>query len=278
MNVAATGLFSDKNAGAGKTVNLSSSYSGADVGNYVITNQATTTASISQANLTVTVSGVDKVYDGTTAATVAYADNRLGSDVLSITGAASFADKNAGTGKAVDVSGIAIGGSDAGNYNLLNTTAVTTASITPIALTVRANDDNRLVGTPYAGGNGVSYNGFVAGETSAVLNGALAYGGSSQGANAAGSYAITPGGYSATNYTLAYVDGVLNIRLVNAGAAALGSTALTTAYDGALQAVAGIGGALGGGGGSGGVGGSSSGDAGALAAALAEAGNTGEDE
>jgi hypothetical protein len=41
VNVAATGLFSDKNVGTGKTVTLASSYSGADVGNYAITNQAT---------------------------------------------------------------------------------------------------------------------------------------------------------------------------------------------------------------------------------------------
>ncbi|MFM2067638.1 MAG: hypothetical protein RLZZ584_2547, partial [Pseudomonadota bacterium] len=44
--VTVTGQFADKNAGAGKTVALSSSYSGTDVGNYVITDQASTTASI----------------------------------------------------------------------------------------------------------------------------------------------------------------------------------------------------------------------------------------
>jgi hypothetical protein len=56
VNVAATGLFSDKNAGANKTVNLSSSYSGADAGNYIITSQAGTTATIHKADLTVQAS------------------------------------------------------------------------------------------------------------------------------------------------------------------------------------------------------------------------------
>jgi filamentous hemagglutinin family protein len=44
--VSATGVFDNKNAGTGKTVALTSHYLGADTGNYVITDQATTTADI----------------------------------------------------------------------------------------------------------------------------------------------------------------------------------------------------------------------------------------
>ena len=47
FTVAATGAFDSKNVGSGKTVTLSSSYSGADVGNYLITGQASTTAAVS---------------------------------------------------------------------------------------------------------------------------------------------------------------------------------------------------------------------------------------
>lgn len=43
-----TGVFSDKNVGSGKTVSLSSSYSGLDVGNYTITDQAATNADITR--------------------------------------------------------------------------------------------------------------------------------------------------------------------------------------------------------------------------------------
>ncbi|NBW71087.1 MAG: hypothetical protein EBR32_06765, partial [Bacteroidetes bacterium] len=46
--VSATGLFSDKNVGTAKTVTLSSSYSGDDTGNYSITDQSSTTATIVQ--------------------------------------------------------------------------------------------------------------------------------------------------------------------------------------------------------------------------------------
>lgn len=45
-------------------------------------------------------------------------------------------------------------------------------------------------GRAYSGGNGVRYDGFVAGESSAVLSGSLVYGGTSQGATSAGRYGI----------------------------------------------------------------------------------------
>ena len=41
-----TGTFDNKNVGTGKTVTISSSYSGDDVSNYSITNQSSTTAAI----------------------------------------------------------------------------------------------------------------------------------------------------------------------------------------------------------------------------------------
>jgi hypothetical protein len=278
-----TFAFTDKNAGTGnKTVTTTGVTVGDGVnnGNYAVSYANNTTSTINKADLTVTASGVDKVYDGSTAATVGYGDNRLGSDVLSVTGAASFADKNAGTGKSVGVNSIALGGTNAGNYNLLNTTTTTTASITPKALTVTANGDTRLYdGSAYGGGNGVSYNGFVAGDSPADIGGALAYSGSSQGAVAAGNYAITAGGLNSIsgNYALGFVDGALSITTSNASTAALGNAGLVSSYDSALQAVAGVGGSSGGGGGggSGGSGGGAAADA--LAAAAAEAGNTDEE-
>ena len=52
VTVSATGVFADKNVGAGKAVTLSSVYQGADVGNYAIAGQAFTAANISAATLT----------------------------------------------------------------------------------------------------------------------------------------------------------------------------------------------------------------------------------
>jgi filamentous hemagglutinin family protein len=80
-------------------------------------------------------------------------------------------------------------------------------------LTVTANDDSMTYsGNPYASNNGVSYNGFVAGETSSVLSGSLTYGGDSQTAVDAGNYTITASGLSSNNYNISFSDGTLTIN------------------------------------------------------------------
>ena len=96
------------------------------------TNGACAAFNVAPATLTVSATGVNKVYDGTTNATVTLSDNRFSGDSLSDSyTSAAFADANAGTGKTVSVSGISISGTDAANYTLGNNTASTTANITP---------------------------------------------------------------------------------------------------------------------------------------------------
>ena len=90
---------------------------------------------------------MNKVYDGTTAATVTLSDNRISGDVLTDSyTTASFSDKNVGTGKTVSVSGISISGADAGNYTF-NTTATTTADITQRPITVTADAKTKVYGS-----------------------------------------------------------------------------------------------------------------------------------
>jgi predicted RNA-binding protein len=137
--------FDNKNVAAGKTVTAVNLWlDGADAGNYTVNTTAETTADITPRQLTVTAAGQNKIYDGTTAATVTLADDRIAGDSFTDSyAAASFADKNVGTGKPVSVSGIAITGADAGNYTV-NTSADTTADITPRQLTVTAFGQNRI--------------------------------------------------------------------------------------------------------------------------------------
>ena len=132
-----TATFSDKNVGNGKTVTLvGASLSGGDAGNYVLDSVSTTTANITARDLTVTATGIDKVYDGFTTATVTLSTDKVSGDAVTASyTTASFADKNVGIGKTVSVIGISIGGADAGNYNLLNITANTTANITVLHIT-----------------------------------------------------------------------------------------------------------------------------------------------
>src|SRR5439155_1543261 len=97
---------------------------------------ATTEADITARSLSVTATGVNKIYDGTTSATVSLTDNRLAGDSLTTSyTSASFATKNVGTTKAVSVSGIALSGTDAANYTA-NTIASATADMTARGLTV----------------------------------------------------------------------------------------------------------------------------------------------
>jgi hypothetical protein len=87
----------------------------------------------------VTATGIDKVYDATTGATVSWSSDKLGADAVTIAGAAAFADKNVGAGKAVNITGIGLSGADAGNYQLASSAAGTTASITPRPLDLSGN-------------------------------------------------------------------------------------------------------------------------------------------
>lgn len=102
-------------------------------------------ATITQRNLNVNATGIDRVYNGTTAAGVNLGDDRVAGDALTIAAASStFGDKHVGTNKAVTVSGIGVSGTDAGNYNLVNTSAATTATITAAAVTVSAVTDSKV--------------------------------------------------------------------------------------------------------------------------------------
>lgn len=87
-------------------------------------------------------------------------------------------------------------------------------TVNPALLSISANAFAKSYdGLAYSGGNGITYAGFVNGETSALLGGALTYTGTSQGAINAGGYAITPGGLtSGNNYTIGYSNGVLTVN------------------------------------------------------------------
>ncbi|MGK5021156.1 YDG domain-containing protein [Janthinobacterium sp. LB2P10] len=125
-----TGSFADKNAGVNKAVTVSGyTLSGADAGNYVVTQPSGLTASISKASLVVSgIAAANKTYNATTGATLSGAASvsALGSDIVSVvgTGAGSFADANAGSNKVVSVTGYTLTGADAGNYNVVQPNAV----------------------------------------------------------------------------------------------------------------------------------------------------------
>ncbi|PKO92016.1 MAG: hypothetical protein CVU16_07565 [Betaproteobacteria bacterium HGW-Betaproteobacteria-10] len=142
LTVSTTGNFrnagnaaNDKNVGNGKTVLLASSYGGADVGNYTITDQATTTASITPKTLTLaSLAAADKTYDGTISATLTLGSllGLVGSETLALNGVGTFSDPNVGIGKTV-LAHLALADSSglASNYTISDATTTATIKAVP---------------------------------------------------------------------------------------------------------------------------------------------------
>ncbi|MET0616592.1 MAG: YDG domain-containing protein [Luteibacter sp.] len=124
------GRFVDKNAGQGKTVDVTGDIGGGDASNYVLTYNPVTTASITKRQIAVTAVGTDKFFDGNRAdLAVLGTDGILPGDVVNfVAGSALFADPSIGLDKTVSVDGISATGVDAGNY-AFNTSTTAIADI-----------------------------------------------------------------------------------------------------------------------------------------------------
>ena len=141
-NVSAVTLaYTDKNAGVGnKTISISNAVQGANtsLSNYNISYVYNTTSTINKATISF-VSNIiaqDKSYDGTSVATLntglANFNGLLAGDHLTVANATGvFSSTSVGGNITVSIYGITLGGSSAGNYQLANTTAITTANVTP---------------------------------------------------------------------------------------------------------------------------------------------------
>lgn len=156
--------------------------------------------------------GVSKVYDGTTtiaAGTTTYQPlaGVVAGDDVSVTGQAVFGGAAAGN-QALTQGTIGLSGASAGNYTLTWSDGL--GLITPAPLTVTARNDGKLVGELDAAGyQGVSYSGFVAGETAANLSGVLSISRTNSGVEATGSYpgVLVASGLVSPNYDITFVAG-----------------------------------------------------------------------
>lgn len=145
----AIGAFTDKNAGAGKTVNVTGLTLGsADARNYTLADAtAKTTADIGRAVITgvIGIAAESKIYDGSTAAVLDTSGagfvGMIAGDRLTVASAeGAFDTATVGRSKTVTISRLSLGGVDAGNYVLLNDTAFTEADIAASANSVLLPD------------------------------------------------------------------------------------------------------------------------------------------
>ena len=243
-----TGAFLNENVGTGKTVNITGlSLGGADAGNYnLLSTTATTSANITKANITA-ITGItanSKIYDSFTTATLNIGSvgftGLLSGDVLTLaayTGA--FADKNVGTGKTVNISGLTLGGTDAGNYNLVTTTASALANITKADISsitgITANnktynsDVNATLNTASA-----VFNGKFTGDVLSVATSSGAFSEPHVGVGKTVSITgLTLGGADAGNYNLVSTIASTTATITKADITAItGITANNKTYDG----------------------------------------------
>ena len=147
LNTPANGSYNNKNAGNGKTITVNGlALSGANAGNYVL-NSSSVSANIGvidPAGLTVLLTGtVQKIFDGTTDASLDASNYVLtgaiaGDDVtLNNPALGVYDSKFVGAGKTISVGGLALSGSDAGNYIL---SATSLSDLIGVILVNRAPD------------------------------------------------------------------------------------------------------------------------------------------
>ncbi|MCX7171250.1 MAG: MBG domain-containing protein [Proteobacteria bacterium] len=211
-----------------------------DVG-YGITFTGGKTLTITKAHLTVTADNQSRLYGDANPALTATLSGFKNGEILSTSGVTGSAAVTTAATASTAVGNVAITDSVgtllAGNYDFTTFTPGT-LTINKAALSVTANPASKTYdGLAYSGGNGVTFSSFKNSETAAVLGGTLAYSGTSQGAVNVGSYLITPGGLTSSNYDISFVDGTLSVIAAGLHAISLNGT---RAYDGTVNVAANI--------------------------------------
>ncbi len=179
-------------------------------GNYAITH-VDGTLTVDKAALTVTANDASRTYGTANPAFgVTYAGFVLGQGAGVLGGSLGLTTVAT---QSSDVGTYAISGAGLTSGNYAITYADGTLTVDKAALTVAANDASRESGTA----NPVftaSYDGFVLGQDTRVLGGALSLVTAADRGAAAGTYAITGSGLTSNNYALTYVPGTLTVRAV----------------------------------------------------------------
>ena len=240
LTASANAAFADKNAGSGKTVNVQNAMlSGTDAANYTLVNTGgSATADITQRALNLSFTSANKVYDGTTATTVVIGDNRVAGDVLTASANAAFADKNAGSGKTVNVQNATLSGTDAANYALVNTGGSATADISQRALNLSFTSNNKVYDGTTATTVGIVDNRVAGDVLSASANAAFADKNAGVGKTINVQNA-TLSGTDAANYTLVNTGGITTADITQR-ALNLSFTGANKVYDGTTAATVGI--------------------------------------
>jgi hypothetical protein len=231
LSVSAQAFYDNANAGVNKTVTVSNFVLDGEMKNnyHLIAPAQTVKGDITAKQITVKLQAtpaITKVYDGTGTALLETGNYKLDGliegDEVSVSGDASYENRNAGTGKTITVNDFVLSGGPKANYSLTTHTATTTGNITPKQLTVSLVNDAVITkvydGTSAASLSADNYKvtGIVS-EDEVVLNNPASgayndqHAGESKEVTVSG-LAISGGG--AANYTLASVTVSANIGTI----------------------------------------------------------------
>jgi len=206
--------------------------SGLTSGNYTISYNAGN-LTVDKAQATVTASSGQVTYNGQQQSIAGFTVSGLvnGEDASVLSGVSTTGGSGINAGSYThSASGVD------GNYAL--TFVDGSLTIDKAALTVTANNASKTYdGLAFSGGNGASYSGFVNGEDASVLGGTLTYGGTSQGAQNAGTYGLSASGLTADNYAISYNAG--NLTVDKAQATITANSGQVT-YNGQQHSIAGF--------------------------------------
>jgi hypothetical protein len=193
---------------------------------------------VTPATLIVSATGSNKVYDGSTAATVTLSGNTIGNDAVTIgSSAAVFADKNAASGKTITITGLSLSGAGATNYTLGGVGSITTtADITPATLVVTATGNNKVYDATTAATVNLTGNSIGSDLVTITLSAAAFADKNVGSAKAIAITGIALSGTDATNYTLAGVNSISTTANITPASLVVAATGNHKIYDGNTSA------------------------------------------
>lgn len=184
------------------------SVSGLSAANYTITYQ-TGTLTVTQRPLTIAADNQSRPYGSANPTlTASYSGFATGEDETDLTGTLSIstaADAASGAGTYP----ITASGYSSVSYAI--SYAPGTLTVTPAALTITADSASRTYGAANPAFS-ATYTGFVEGEDETVLTGSLSLTTTATATSPAGTYPITAGDLTSSNYTITFVDGTLTVN------------------------------------------------------------------
>jgi MBG domain (YGX type)/Bacterial Ig-like domain (group 3)/Beta-propeller repeat len=182
--------------------------SGVSSSNYAIT-FVPGALTVTPAALTIAANNATRLYGGANPAFTASSSGFVNGDNASVLIGVLSCSTAATSASPVGTYPVTCSGQSAANYSI--TYVPGQLSVTPAPLTITANNVSRPYGQANPSSFGVTYSGFVNGDTSSSLSGALSCTTTAAQSSPVGTYPITCMGLTSSNYAITFVPGTLTV-------------------------------------------------------------------